>query len=586
MNALRFFLAWMLGCAAAQAQWVTQSLPLQPGWNAVFLEIDPSPDECDAVFAGLPVESVWDFNRSVDSPQFIQDPSTLIPGARDWLTWFPPSSPLSAQSSLFILRDGRPYLIKLANNAAPVTLTLAGKPSLRRIEWRVGLNFTGFHVGTNPAPTFATMFAGEAGLAGQPIHRLGTNGVWTQIATPATVGPRPGEALWVRSISPATRSGTIHVQTGSREGLAFQDNATEQTLRIRNTSNSNRVVTVRLVASATPPAGEPPLAGPVPMEYRSTNFAALFPWIPLTNALTFAALPPNTEWNIRLAVRPGALGIVAGGAQYQSVLDVTDNAGTRWRIPVTAEGESAAGGGLANGGGASPSSPHAGLWVGEAVVNAVSQPAHLGNPAITRPAGGQFPFRLIVHVDEAGVARLLQHVFMVRKPPTFRPDPENEGFNIIDQPGRTLVVTDETFIPLLIGNVAIVGRRISSAAFAFDQPITLGGAFGAGTLNGATTVDYNHRLNPFRHRYHPDHNNLDERFEQTLPEGKEAFTVARSLALEFTANAPDGQNPPGWGSTEMGGVYRETVSGLHRTPINLSGNFRLVRASRTAQLNE
>ena len=588
MKILRTFIVGALLCGAANAQWVTQSFTLQPGWNSVFLEVDPTPEECDAVFAGRPIESVWDYNRRVDSPQFVQDPSTLIPGARDWLVWFPPSSPVAAQSSLFILRDGRPYLIKVASNAPPFTLAVTGKPSLRRIVWRVGVNFTGFHVGTNPAPTFAMMFAGEPGLAGQPIYRLAGNGTWTQIATPATLGPRPGEALWVRSISPVTLSGLIHVDAGSAEGVHFRGTGTERSLRIRNMSSSNRVVNVRLLASATPPAGQPTLDGPVPLEYRSTNFAALFPWVPLTNTLTFNALPPNGEWLIRLAVRPAQLAGVSGGARYQSVLEVTDNAGTRWLVPIVAEGEPAstgngAGAGLAAS--AAGDSAHAGLWVGDALVDAVSQPAHSGNRALARPAAGQFPLRLIVHVDETGVSRLLQRVFLVRKPPTFMPDPENEGFNILSEPARTLVITEEILIPGLIGNTPIVGRRISSAAFAFSQPIALNGTFG-GALDGAVGLNHNHPLNPFRHRYHPDHNNLDERFEQTLAEGKESFAVTRNITMDFTAGAPSGPTPTTWGDSEMGGVYRETISGLHRTPINLGGTFRLVRAARGALLNQ
>ena len=113
-----------------------------------------------------------------------------------------------------------------------------------------------------------------------------------------------------------------------------------------------------------------------------------------------------------------------------------------------------------------------------------------------------------------------------------------------------------------------------------------GGAFGAGTIQGALTLDYDHPLNPFKHVFHPDHNNLDERFEQTLPEGKESFTVTRSLSLEFTAVDPLGLNPPGWGDTELGGTYRETISGLHRSAIRTSGNFRLVRVLSTAALDE
>jgi hypothetical protein len=63
-------------------------------------------------------------------------------------------------------------------------------------------------------------------------------------------------------------------------------------------------------------------------------------------------------------------------------------------------------------------SAHAGLWIGDAVLNAVSQPAQ--DPSVTRTAGGNFSFRLVVHVDGAGTARLLQQVFLVRKPPSWR----------------------------------------------------------------------------------------------------------------------------------------------------------------------
>jgi hypothetical protein len=81
---MRFVFAWWLGVLAgdAQAQWVQQQIVLKPGWNAVFLEVDPTPRECDSLFASLPIESVWDWNRTADSAQFVQDPSTLIPARR------------------------------------------------------------------------------------------------------------------------------------------------------------------------------------------------------------------------------------------------------------------------------------------------------------------------------------------------------------------------------------------------------------------------------------------------------------------------------------------------------------------------
>jgi hypothetical protein len=99
-------------------------------------------------------------------------------------------------------------------------------------------------------------------------------------------------------------------------------------------------------------------------------------------------------------------------------------------------------------------------------------------------------------------------------------------------------------------------------------------------------LDYNHALNPFKHRYHPDHNNLDERFEQTLPEGAESFTIQRSVTLQFNGVDPQGIHPPGWGDTETGGLYRETITGVHRSAIHIAGTFRLVRVTSIAALND
>lgn len=570
----------------ARAQWTQQTIQLKPGWNAVFLEVNPEPQQCDALFAGLPVESVWDFNRQSDSAQFIQDPTTLIPGAPGWLTWLPSTHPLASQVNLFILRDGRPYLIKLADNAQFTTWTVTGRPSLRGIIWQAGaVNFVGFRVAAATSPSFASLFAGETGLAGQPVYSLDPAGVWKPFTDLASARPLPGAAYWVRCQSPATRSATIGVDPGSREGLLFGRDAAEQSLRVRNTSATPRNITLRLLASATPPAGQPPLAGAVPLEYRDANFAqAQFDWKPLTNTLDFAALPPGAEWNVRLGVRRSASPAAAVG-HYQSLVEVSDDLGARWLIPVSAEGASTSAptgplqlssGGATNAG--------AGLWIGEAVINAVSQPAHPGDPVLTRPAGGDFSFRLILHVDANSTARLLQHVFLVRKPPTFKPDPANPGLNILDQAARTVVVTDEALIPQIIGSAGIIGRRISSAAFGFKNPIALTGSDGTNTC--AITLDYNHPLNPFKHIYHPDHNNLDERFELTLPEGKESFTINRKVTLEFTGADPLGLNPPGWGDTELGGTYRETMTGLHRNTIHIAGNFRLVRVARVGTLND
>ena len=590
---IRFILA--LGCGlvglpqVVEAQWAQQSIPLRAGWNAVFLEVDPSPEDCDSLFAGMPVESVWDWNRQLDSVQFLQDPASLVPGVAGWLTWFPPGHALASQTSLFILRDGRPYLIKLADNAPPTNWVVTGKPSLRRVNWQAGaVNFVGFHVGAQ-GPTFSSLFSGEPGLASQPVYRLGTTGVWEQISSPASERPRSGEAYWVRCRLPAQRSGTIEVDPGSRQGLSFADGIAEGALRVRNTSTAARSITIRLLPSANPPVGEAPLIGLVPMEYWKTDYANIaIGWEPLPPTLSFQGLPVGAEWNIRVGVRRPVGAVVAPGSEYQGLIEVTDDLGTRWLVAVSASpGSDAVVSGALQPSDAHNGFAHAGLWVGDAVINAVSQPAHPGNPTLPRPAGGEFTYRLMVHVDGGGQARLLQRAYLVRKPPVLAPDPDNPGFNIEVELARTVVATDDGLISGLIGNGAVVGRRISSAAFGFGQPQVLsGGPFGVGALSGQLTLGHNDPLNPFKHVYHPDHDNLDARFEQALPEGRESFTVIRQISLDFTGTDPLGLNPPGWGESEIGGIYRETFTGLHRSAIQISGTFRLVKVVRVPDLND
>ena len=42
---------------------------------------------------------------------------------------------------------------------------------------------------------------------------------------------------------------------------------------------------------------------------------------------------------------------------------------------------------------------------------------------------------------------------------------------------------------------------------------------------------------------------------------------------------------PDYGHNELGGNYSEIITGLHKNPIRVSGNFRLTRVSQIAELN-
>jgi hypothetical protein len=298
-------------------------------------------------------------------------------------------------------------------------------------------------------------------------------------------------------------------------------------------------------------------------------------------------------------------------ALYQSLMEVSDAAGSLLILPVSAKGlgaprtspallraMSGVGGRFA-----SKMDPprhlRTGLWVGNATINAVSNPTS-GSLTPDEPTTVAAPatFRLVVHVDTSGTARLLQQVLQMWKQGAWIPDPNDPTSStfILDpnNPGRTVLLTDDSLIPQFGGvglrDTKMVGRRISSAVFGFPQPIAMGGGeFGVAGGNPTTcavVLDYRDRLNPFVHQYHPDHDNLDARYEATLPAGKESYTVTREIGLTFTAADPEGLISARWGDEELGGVYSERITGFHRRAIYIRGIFRLQRLCDVGVLND
>jgi hypothetical protein len=195
-----------------------------------------------------------------------------------------------------------------------------------------------------------------------------------------------------------------------------------------------------------------------------------------------------------------------------------------------------------------------------------------------------------------GTASLLQKVTLMWKDGSYTNNAEGRG--VLAQEGRYVLVTNDRLLNNFSGAVLRdgqqVGRRFSSTAFAFRDPIPMGSSGDFGVSNsvfGCTVpLDYQDPINPFKHKYHPDHDNLNDRFDlavtNRLAEGRESFTVTRRILLQFTGADPDRLALPGWGDTQLGGIYRETITGLHKEPLNIEGTFRLHRASPVGVLND
>jgi hypothetical protein len=175
---------------------------------------------------------------------------------------------------------------------------------------------------------------------------------------------------------------------------------------------------------------------------------------------------------------------------------------------------------------------------------------------------------------------------------TYAPDPENPAYLKVETPGNYVLLTDPTLIPNYSGvtgrNGQTAGIRYSTVAYDFvGNELEMTGEL---ALNGQLTVnmliDSNMPTNPFYHKYHPDHDNLDAQF---LNFKQEAFQITREMSFDFSLNNPyypRVDDPPGWGDEEMGGTFRESISGLHKNTIFLQGDFKLQRVAATPVLNQ
>jgi hypothetical protein len=327
------------------------------------------------------------------------------------------------------------------------------------------------------------------------------------------------------------------------------------------------------------------VAGDVPLAYYGREPASGQPaWLPLTTApWSPPELAPGEEWSARLAVR--RIDMTPGpGAVYQSLLEVTDGVGSRLQIPVRAyalQHLPAPAGAIELFGEDPNVHPYTGLWVGNALIDQVSQPSHRSDPLTPIPTGSGFPFRLIIHVGTNGQSRLLRQVLLAWQEATYTNNAQ--GTPVLDQPRRVCWLTDDRWLGQCGFTRPPQGRRISSAAFGHANPLlmTVVGSFGVtnATASCQSVLGYDAPLNPFKHRYHPDHDNLDARFEAVLSNRVESYEVTRAISLRFGATNQVTVPLAGWGDGYVGGDYREVITGLHRQVLHLRGTFLLQRVS-------
>ena len=459
-------------------------------------------------------------------------------------------------------------------------LTIPQRIMLPRSVWmRGGANFLGMPaLGGTDAPTLSTYFAtfpaaiasnarvykyvgGDIG-AGNPMP----------IYAPSAEKLDRNQAYWFEAAVTGDFAGPLEVITSDPDGLVFGRTSSFVNVRLRNRTSTAMTVTLTPEDSAPVPAAytSPQITVPtggstvalarVPLLRRtysqqnspvSGQLETVSTDTSVTGAFT-ETIPPLSEIRITLGPERSKM-TAAAGTFYASFLRVRD-AGKLVDVPLPISARA---------------SSLQGLWVGDAQVSRV-------DPVLRGSSGSStvrpFPLRLIIHVDAAGVARLLSQVCI----------------------GKLAGSAQE--VGLSTREAALQADRKSSAVrlSAGHLPLDLnlsgsGGSFALGNFVdfGPIGLAYNDPTNPFVHTYHPDHDNRDARF-QPLPAGVESYTVSRSVRLSFSSSdgltAPD-PDSASWGAFKMVGTYVETVTGLRKEPIVAAGTFELRRISEIADLS-
>jgi hypothetical protein len=209
-----------------------------------------------------------------------------------------------------------------------------------------------------------------------------------------------------------------------------------------------------------------------------------------------------------------------------------------------------------------------GLWVGQVELNKVNNATSQTNTEELQPVKHVFDMTVLLHVHENGSVQLLKEVTMMQK--TF----QQEGQDFVQR----VLVTDDRLIPEYDGIVRrdgkLVGIRLGSLAFDFpvgqtEMPVS--GTFASGqTLACTIVMDENHPTNPFKHLYHPDH--------------QQGRKITRHI--QFSIDSIQDSSNPDDANFSLTGVYTDTISGLHKIPLKHSGPFQIHRISEVGKLNE
>jgi hypothetical protein len=303
----------------------TQTIQLEAGWNAVYLEIEPRKTGPDELFAGTPIEIVAAYNRPVTSMQFIESPNAVLPDRKTWNVWYAPQREDALLSNLGAIQAHHAYLVFTEQ---AYTWSLEGTPFFSPPRWHPNAyNLVGFPIHTAEQPTIANFFAGAKAHTPLKIYQM-TGGQWSLVTQPAQALVKPGAAYWVYSEGASDFRGPLEVTfPGSATGgIVFSESADARQIQIRNVSSFPQELTLTLQAGST---------GLLPLSYVVTvldgpNTPVDKVSVPFQQGLQIGPIEAGAAFTMDFEVVHEAV----TSAIISSTLTIVSDSGSRVEIPV------------------------------------------------------------------------------------------------------------------------------------------------------------------------------------------------------------------------------------------------------------
>ena len=103
----------MLMAPSIRAEWKTENFEVVPGWNAIYLHVDPSHESLEVLVQRTPVTQVWLWAPSTSTAQFVTSVQDSTDFGSSWISW---DSSDTANSSLQKFIGNAAYLVYVASS--------------------------------------------------------------------------------------------------------------------------------------------------------------------------------------------------------------------------------------------------------------------------------------------------------------------------------------------------------------------------------------------------------------------------------------------------------------------------------------